>query len=105
MAAGLSEEAIDGRLRAGRLHRVHDGVYSVGHQLLPREGRPTSRSVIDVTCPRKSRSWGGIRRHHKALPADEVTIEEGIPVTQSCEIHSRSGTWSGATLAAGACGR
>lgn len=43
--------------------------------------RPTSRSVIDVTCPHKSRSWQGIRRHHKALPVDEVAIEEGIPVT------------------------
>jgi len=43
--------------------------------------RPNSRSVIDVTDPVKSRSWDGIRRHHKALPADEVTLKEGIPVT------------------------
>jgi very-short-patch-repair endonuclease len=43
--------------------------------------RPNSRSIIDVTCPRKSRSWAGIKRHHKALPADEVREEEGIPVT------------------------
>ncbi len=43
--------------------------------------RPNSRSIVEVTNPRKSRSWDGIRRHHKALPADEVTIEEGIPVT------------------------
>ena len=43
--------------------------------------RPNSRSAIEVTSPRKSRSWDGIRRHHKALPADEITVEEGIPVT------------------------
>ncbi len=43
--------------------------------------RPNSRSIIDVTTPRKSRSWDGIRRHHKALPTDEVTVEGGIPVT------------------------
>jgi hypothetical protein len=43
--------------------------------------RPNSRSIIDVTTPQKSRSWDGIRRHHKALPGDEVTVEEGIPVT------------------------
>jgi very-short-patch-repair endonuclease len=43
--------------------------------------RPNSRSVIDVTAPHKSRSWEGIRRHQKALPADEVTVEERIPVT------------------------
>jgi very-short-patch-repair endonuclease len=43
--------------------------------------RPSSRSAIDVTTPHKSRPWDGIRRHHKALPADEVTTKEGIPVT------------------------
>ena len=43
--------------------------------------RPNSRSVIDVTTPHKSRSWKGIRRHHSPLPVDEVTVEEGIPVT------------------------
>jgi very-short-patch-repair endonuclease len=43
--------------------------------------RPNSRSIIDVTCATKSRSWDGVKRHHKALPADEVTVEEGIPVT------------------------
>jgi very-short-patch-repair endonuclease len=43
--------------------------------------RPNSRSIIDVTDPTKSRTWDGIRRHHKALPADEVTVEDGIPVT------------------------
>jgi very-short-patch-repair endonuclease len=43
--------------------------------------RPNSRSVIDVTDPVKSRSWDGIRRHHKALPADEVTVQSGIPIT------------------------
>jgi very-short-patch-repair endonuclease len=43
--------------------------------------RPNSRSIVDVTDPVKSRSWDGIRRHHKALPADEVTVKDGIPVT------------------------
>ncbi len=43
--------------------------------------RPNSRSIIDVTTPHKSRSWKGIRRHHSALPADEVAVEEGIPIT------------------------
>jgi very-short-patch-repair endonuclease len=43
--------------------------------------RPDSRSIIDVTTPQKSRSWKGIRRHHSLLPADEVAVEKGIPVT------------------------
>jgi very-short-patch-repair endonuclease len=43
--------------------------------------RPNSRSVIDVTAPRKGRSWAGIRRHHSPLLADEITVEEGVSVT------------------------
>ena len=34
LASGLSHDAIWRRTRAGRLHRVHAGVYSVGHRLL-----------------------------------------------------------------------
>jgi predicted transcriptional regulator of viral defense system len=106
---GIGKTATSVRLRTGRLHQVHAGVYSVGHQLLRREGRwlaavlasgpdavlshwsaaalwmirPNSRSLIDVTTPHKSRSWDGIKRHHKALPPDEVTVHEGIPVTSA----------------------
>jgi very-short-patch-repair endonuclease len=105
--AGWSGGAIEKRIWAGRLHPLYAGVYRVGHGLVQREGRwmaavlasgpeavlshwsaaalwlirPNSRSIIDVTTPHKSRSWDGIRRHHKALPGDEVTVEEGIPVT------------------------
>jgi very-short-patch-repair endonuclease len=104
---GEGEKAIEYRLAIGRLHLLHQGVYAVGHQLIPREGRwmaavlasgpeavlshwsaaalwmvkPNSRTIIDVTTPQKSRSWKGIRRHHSSLPADEVTVEKGIPVT------------------------
>jgi hypothetical protein len=104
---GLEEGAIARRISAGRLHEVRRGVYAPGRRGLTREGRwmaavlasgpdavlshwsaaalwgirPTSRSIIDVTCPRKSRTWVGIKRHHKLLPADEVTKEEAIPVT------------------------
>ncbi|HET7507486.1 MAG TPA: hypothetical protein VFJ53_03930 [Solirubrobacterales bacterium] len=104
---GVGEDEIEYRLSIGRLHHIHQEVYSVGHQVVPREGRwlaavlatgpgavlshwsaaalwmirPNSRSVIDVTTAHKSRSWDGIKRHHKALPADEVTVESGIPVT------------------------
>jgi very-short-patch-repair endonuclease len=107
LEAGWSEEEVDGRMRVARFHRLHGGVYAVGHRVLSREGRwmaavlasgpdavlshwsaaalwmirPNSRSHIDVTIPHKSRSWDGIKRHHKALPPDEVTVHEGIPVT------------------------
>lgn len=37
--AGLSATAIDGWTRTGRLHRVHRGVFAVGHRALSRRGR------------------------------------------------------------------
>ena len=39
LALGLSAEAIRHRVRSGRLHRVHKGVYAVGRPDLTREGR------------------------------------------------------------------
>jgi very-short-patch-repair endonuclease len=107
LALGGGEEAVEVRLRAGRLHRLYRGVYSVGHRLVPREGRwlaavlfvgpgavlshrsaATLWSIrgdrsgaIEVTTQSKSRSRGVVRRHFAALLDDEVTVERGIPVT------------------------
>ena len=108
-AAGARDEAeaIDRRLRLGRLHRVHPGVYAVGHQALRREAggwprclpagqvralshrsaaalwgmrEPASRA-IEVTTPAKSRSRGRSAGTTRCCLADEVTVEHGIPVT------------------------
>jgi very-short-patch-repair endonuclease len=38
LQAGLTAAAIKRRVRAGRLHRVHAGVYAVGHRVLRIEG-------------------------------------------------------------------
>jgi very-short-patch-repair endonuclease len=107
LGLGLGKGAIQHRLSVGRLHLLRRGVYAVGHRVVPREGRwlaavlasgrgavlshrsaaahwgirPSSSELIDVTTARKGRSWDGIRRHHMPLPADEVTVAEGIPVT------------------------
>lgn len=107
LALGLGEDALQHRLEHGRLHLLHQGTYAVGYRKVPREGRwmaavlatgrnavlshwsaaalwmirPNQRSLIDVTTPHKSRSWDGIKRHHKALPSDEMTVHEGISVT------------------------
>jgi very-short-patch-repair endonuclease len=104
---GFESGAIGRRLRSGRLHQLHSGIYAVGHRLIPREGRwmaavlasgpeavlshwsaaahwmirPNSRTIIDVTVPHRSRSSDLIHRHLSEVPADERTIEEGIPVT------------------------
>lgn len=107
VALGLGREAIGVRLRSGRLHRMHQGVYSVGHRVVSREARwmaavlacgegavlshrsaaalwgirNASSRAIEVTTPAKSRSRVGIHRHFAVLPADEVTERVGIPVT------------------------
>jgi very-short-patch-repair endonuclease len=107
LGKGWSEREIHSRLRTGRLHRLHAGAYAVGHEVIPREGRwlagvlasgdeavlshwsaaalwlirPNSRSRIDVTVPRPSRSWRQIHRHISVVPSDERTEEKRIPVT------------------------
>jgi very-short-patch-repair endonuclease len=107
LARDWSETAIDKRIRAARLHRLHAGVYSVGHQLLTREGhrmaavlasgpeallshwsaaalwgiRSTGRTGIDVAVPHRSRSSKAIHRHVSHVPEDERAAEKGIPVT------------------------
>ena len=43
--------------------------------------RPNSRMRIDVTVSHATRSSKQIRRHVSEVPADERTVEEGIPVT------------------------
>ena len=109
LEAGVTGNGIEHRLAIGRLHLLYRGVYAVGHQLLPREAywlaavlasgrgavlshwsaaalwriRPNARSIIDITSPQKSRSWKGIKRHHKPVPDDERTLHEGIPVTSA----------------------
>jgi very-short-patch-repair endonuclease len=106
LGLGVGEDAIDHRRWSGSLHRIHPAVYSVGHRVLGSKGRwmaaviasghgavlshrsaaalwgirPYS-GVIEVTVPRKTRSSGHIRRHCSRLPADEVTIRDGIPTT------------------------
>jgi very-short-patch-repair endonuclease len=108
-AFGVGRGAIERRLGKGRLHRIHRGVYTVGHPLLTREGRfmaavlacgdgavlsHISAAVlwgllrreaprVDVTVPtsagRKRRR--GIVMHKAALAAGEVTTLVGIPIT------------------------
>lgn len=105
---GWSRGEVAWRLRVGRLHRAHSGVYSVAPpELLSRHGRwmaavlasrsgallshwsaaalwgirPNGRSRIDVTVPHRSRSSGAICRHLSVVPRDERTAEFGIPVT------------------------
>jgi very-short-patch-repair endonuclease len=106
---GLSGNSIDRWVRVGRLHRLHPGVYAVGHSAITGRGRSmaavlasgegavlshqtasalwgiwgSGTGVVHVTVPRKTRSQGSISRHFGVLPTDEVTVRDGIPVTSA----------------------
>lgn len=107
--AGLSSETIDRWIRKGRLHRIHPGVYALGHDAITVRGRwmaavfasgpgavlshrsatalwgvwGSGAGEVHVTVPRKTRSRRSIHRHFGALPVDEVTNRDGIPVTSA----------------------
>jgi predicted transcriptional regulator of viral defense system len=108
-ALGLTASAVRERVAAGRLHRIHRGVYAVGHAALTREGhwlaavlacgpgavlshqsaaalldlRSTARRSIDVTAAgRAGRSRPGIDAHAaKTLAHADRTTVNGIPCT------------------------
>lgn len=109
-ALGVGVGAVNTRVRAGRLHRLHRGVFAVGHSRLSREGRwlaavlalgdgavlshasagalwdlrPSSAAAIHVTVPTPGgrRSRRGIVVHRSgALHPRDVARRHGIPVT------------------------
>jgi hypothetical protein len=121
LAAGLGEDAIQHRLATARLHRLHRGVYAVGHRAVSREARLMAavlasgpgavlshRSAaslwglrdhvggsVEVTNARKSTSSPAIRRHWSTLPPDEVSRRSNIPVTTVPRtILDLASTWS-----------
>jgi len=110
LVLGLTRQATAQRVRSGRLHRIHRGVYAVGHARLSNEGRwmaavlaggegavlshraaaelwrllTPRRAETDVTVPGHGgrRQRPGIRLHRSAtLTQQETTRRNGIPVT------------------------
>jgi hypothetical protein len=105
---GLGRGAIHHRVKAGRLYRVHIGVYVVGHRRLEIHGRwmaavlscgdallshqsaaalwgilVTSGSLIDVMPVRRTRHRrsGLVVHRPRLLHAEDRAVEQGIPVT------------------------
>ena len=103
---GLEEGAIEHRLNRGRLHRIHRGVYAVGHR--PRTSaaawmaavliaddavlshrsaaalwgiRRDERPAVDITVPSALRRRARLDIHQARLLPDEITTHHGIPVT------------------------
>jgi very-short-patch-repair endonuclease len=108
LGMGFERSAIQRRVAAGRFHRVHQGVYAVGHPRVSSQGRlmaavlacgpaavlshwhaaalwglhRTSRRSIDVTSTRRLRGRPGIAVHlARRLDPVDCTIRDGIPVT------------------------
>jgi hypothetical protein len=106
---GLGPRAIAGWVAAGHLHRLHVGVYAVGHSEVPIEGRFLAAVMacgVDAVLSHRSASahlgltkWEGLRvevtvpdttpRGHQGvlahrslrLGAEDITRHRGIPVT------------------------
>jgi very-short-patch-repair endonuclease len=58
-SAGISSNAIKGRLRAGRIYRLHRSVYALGHATLSREARCMA-AVLACGGPDKQVGTGSI---------------------------------------------
>jgi hypothetical protein len=109
LALGVSAQSIGRRVRAGRLHPLHRAVYAVGHRAIGVSGRrwaavlacgegavlshasaadlwrmrSNASGVPHVSVPRPARvRRPGIRVHSpRCLRADEVTVDDGLPIT------------------------
>ena len=109
-ALGLSDSGIDRRAAAGRLHRLHRGVYAVGHPVLGAHGRwiaavlaagpgaalshasaaalwelrATAQTRIDVSVPTpggRARRPGARIHRARTLQLADVTTHRGVPTT------------------------
>lgn len=106
LGLGLDDDGILRRLVAGRLHRVHAGVYAVGHPLLSQRGlwfaaveacgkeaalgdtsaaalqgliQPLPGAITVIAPGVHSHDGLVVRRSH--LAPDDITTKDGIPVT------------------------
>ena len=110
LVMGLTNEDVDRRIRAKRLHRLSQGVFAVGHRVLTIEGRwmaavlaggtdavlshasaaaawelrLVGSGAIHVTIPSDSgrKRRAGIRMHRSGtLTPHDTTVHRGIPIT------------------------
>lgn len=108
--AGIRRSGLSRRVRSGRLHRIHRGVYAVGHPALSQEGTwlaavlasgegallshrsaaglwgliPASGGAVDVTISHTARRGPrrGIHIHRsRTLSAESTARKRGISVT------------------------
>lgn len=107
LGLGFSERQIQRRAQTGRLLRIHQGVYAVGHIALTRRSRwtaavlaggagavlshwsaamlwgiwPLRSGLHHVTLSRQLSSRRGLCFHQASIPGDELRRRHGIPTT------------------------
>jgi len=108
LAAGVAAGAIERRVRGGRLHPLHRGVYAVGHRAVDGNGRDLAavlacgagavlshqsaaarwemirgvwRGPVHVTASRGGERAGIVVHRARALHPDDTTRDHGIPTT------------------------
>jgi very-short-patch-repair endonuclease len=103
---GAPRSTVSDALRDGRLHRVHQGVYAVGHKALTWEGRVMAAVIarpgsvaghvtagwahgllrsrpetVHLTAPTRQRLKRDFVVHFALLEPEDMTTVDGIPVT------------------------
>lgn len=77
LAAGLSSAAISKRVRSGKLYRIHQGIYSVGHDGLSQEAR--WMAAVLACGPGAVLSHGSAAVHWALLRPLEGPTEVTVP--------------------------
>lgn len=83
-AAGLSDGAVSKRCRSGRLHRLHRGVYAVGH-IAPSTKRRWMAAVLAFPETSESDDRRAVLSHHSAaalwglLPPEDGPVDISLP--------------------------
>lgn len=89
-ALGLSKDQVEGRVRAGWLHRVHRGVYALGREQLALEGRLMAAVLAvsgAVVSHRSATALWGIRGEAPASTEVTISASSGRPRRQGLVIH------------------
>src|SRR3954469_17656036 len=86
LAAGLSDSAISDRAKAGRLHRIHRGVYAVGHPHLSTEGRWMAAVLASgegavLSHTSAAELWGIRRARRRSGGGESQAIHITVPST------------------------
>ncbi|MEA2179059.1 MAG: hypothetical protein QOG77_2356 [Solirubrobacteraceae bacterium] len=83
-ACGLSDEAVRSWVRTARLHRVHRGVYAVGHPALTQEARWLA--AVKACGPHAVLSHSSSAMLFGLLPREERQPEVTIPAATRCRV-------------------